>query len=60
MAEFFNGNKISTGNTFHQSISNVGKLGFYPSEYDRSETAEELNFRINKYYAKKMVQANNK
>ena len=37
-----------------------GKLGFYPSEYDRSETAEELNFRINKYYAKKMVQANNK
>ncbi len=37
-----------------------GKLGFYPSEYDRSETAEELNFRINKYYAKKMSQLNDK
>ena len=31
-----------------------GKLGFYPPSYDRSETAEELNFRINKYYSKKM------
>lgn len=37
-----------------------GKLGFYPSNYDRSETAEELNSRINKYYAKKMSQSNNK
>ena len=30
-----------------------GNLGFYPSNYDRSETLEELNNRINSYYCKK-------
>lgn len=45
MAEFFNGNKISTGNTFHQSISNVGKLGFYPTDPQHCrKIAEMLNW----------------
>lgn len=30
-----------------------GQIGFYPSSYDRSETPEELNYRINKYYNNK-------
>ena len=30
-----------------------GNLGFYPSNYNRSETLEELNNRINSYYCKK-------
>ena len=29
-----------------------GNLGFYPPNYDRSETPAELNYRINKYYSK--------
>ena len=29
-----------------------GNLGFYPSNYDRNETPEELNHRINNYYNK--------
>ncbi len=29
-----------------------GKLGFYPSYYNRNETPEELNNRINDYYKK--------
>lgn len=29
-----------------------GKLGFYPPNYNRNETSEELNFRINDYYSK--------
>lgn len=29
-----------------------GNLGFYPPNYDRSETSAELNYRINKYYSK--------
>ena len=28
-----------------------GKLGFYPPTYDRNETPEELNYRINNYYS---------
>ena len=27
-----------------------GNLGFYPSNYDRNESPEELNHRINNYY----------
>ena len=27
-----------------------GKLGFYPKDYDRTETAEERNIRTNRYY----------
>ena len=27
-----------------------GDLGFYPNDYDRSETPKQLNYRINKYY----------
>ena len=27
-----------------------GQLGFYPPDYNREETAEELVYRINKYY----------
>ena len=29
-----------------------GNLGFYPPNYDRNETPEELNYRINSYYSK--------
>ena len=29
-----------------------GKLGFYPKDYDKSETSEERNLRINRYYKK--------
>ena len=29
-----------------------GNLGFYPPNYDRNETSEELNYRINSYYSK--------
>ena len=29
-----------------------GNLGFYPPNYDRNETPEELNSRINSYYSK--------
>ena len=29
-----------------------GNLGFYPPSYDRNETPEELNYRINSYYSK--------
>lgn len=29
-----------------------GQLGFYPIDYNRNETPEELNSRINKYYNK--------
>lgn len=29
-----------------------GNLGFYPPNYDRNETPEELNRRINSYYSK--------
>lgn len=29
-----------------------GKLGFYPPNYNRNETPEELNYRINSYYSK--------
>lgn len=29
-----------------------GKLGFYPPNYNRNETPEELNNRINYYYSK--------
>ena len=29
-----------------------GNLGFYPPNYDRNETPEELNYRINSYYCK--------
>ena len=28
-----------------------GQLGFYPPNYDKNETPEELNFRINDYYS---------
>lgn len=30
-----------------------GNLGFYPENYDRTETPKELNYRINRYYNKK-------
>ena len=33
-----------------------GKLGFYPKDYDKSETSEERNLRINRYYKNKMKQ----
>ena len=29
-----------------------GNLGFYPHNYNRNETPEELNYRINSYYSK--------
>jgi len=29
-----------------------GKLGFYPPNYDKNETSEELIYRINDYYSK--------
>ena len=31
-----------------------GNLGFYPPNYDRNETPEELNYRINRYYCNKI------
>ena len=30
-----------------------GELGFYPPNYNRGETPEELNYRINNYYCNK-------
>lgn len=31
-----------------------GNLGFYPPNYDRNETPEELNYQINSYYCNKI------
>ena len=31
-----------------------GNIGFYPSNYDRNETPEELNYQINSYYCNKI------